>query len=65
MKTDEIREEKLVGEGVGFERIRRIILDKEIAEYLGISSSNFNKIRDKLIDFVWEKFEEVYKREQE
>lgn len=24
MKTDEIREEKLVGEGVGFERIRRI-----------------------------------------
>jgi hypothetical protein len=48
-----------------FERIRRIILDKEIAEYLGISSSNFIKIRDKLIDFVWEKFEEVYKREQE
>ena len=24
MKTEEIREEKLVGEGVGFERIRRI-----------------------------------------
>ena len=24
MKTDEMREEKLVGEGVGFERIRRI-----------------------------------------
>ena len=24
MKTDEVREEKLVGEGVGFERIRRI-----------------------------------------
>ena len=24
MKTEEVREEKLVGEGVGFERIRRI-----------------------------------------
>jgi len=24
MKTDNVREEKLVGEGVGFERIRRI-----------------------------------------
>lgn len=24
MKTEEIKEEKLVGEGVGFERIRRI-----------------------------------------
>jgi len=24
MKTDSVREEKLVGEGVGFERIRRI-----------------------------------------